>query len=102
MARSRPRAAPTLYDTGGWLPPGITTVLNASGKPEPVLTSQMWDELVSASGGSDGDDRAWGIEQLHLHEVQADLSEAIDTVNHEVRKMQRTGGRYAGAGTGGK
>jgi hypothetical protein len=91
--------APTLYDTGGWLPPGITTVLNASGKPEPVLTSAMWEELVNARDGDD-DPANWGIQQLHLHEVQADLSEAIDTVNHEVRKMQR-GGRYVGAGAGG-
>ncbi len=85
-------AAPTLYDTGGWLPPGITTVLNATNRPEPVLTGQQWDTVT---GGRDDDDYdgARGIRALHLHEVNADLSEAIDKVNHTVRVLQR-GGRY--------
>jgi len=91
--------APTLYDTGGWLPPGITTVLNASNKPEPVLTSGMWDELVAARGDDSYDDSNGGIRDLHLHEVHADLSEAIDKVNHVSRVLKR-GGRYVGAGTG--
>lgn len=39
--------APTLYDTGGWLPPGVTTVLNATNKPEPILTSDQWDRLTA-------------------------------------------------------
>lgn len=90
--------APTLYDTGGWLPPGITTVLNATNKPEPILTAEQWSELTA---GRDGDDAPRGFRDLHLHEQAYDVSEAIDTVNHEVRKMQRTGGRYTGAGTGG-
>jgi hypothetical protein len=41
---------PTLYDSGGYLPPGLTTVLNASGRPEPVLTGTQWDELVKGRG----------------------------------------------------
>lgn len=36
---------PTLFDQGGWLQPGLTTVLNASKTPEPVLTGQQWDRL---------------------------------------------------------
>ena len=36
---------PTLYDDGGWLQPGLTTVLNASSAPEPVFSSAQWDRL---------------------------------------------------------
>ena len=85
-------AAPTLYDAGGWLPPGITTVLNATNAPEPILTGQQWSALTERD--DDGDyDGGRGIRDLHLHEVNADLSEAIDRVNHTVRVLQR-GGRY--------
>lgn len=45
---------PTLYDSGGWLPPGLTTVLNATGRPEPILTAQQWDAVES--GGMGGGD----------------------------------------------
>jgi phage-related protein len=34
------------YDSGGWLPPGITTVYNGTGRPEPVLTAAEHDALV--------------------------------------------------------
>ena len=36
---------PTLFDRGGILPPGLTGVLNASGKPEAVLTNEQLKQL---------------------------------------------------------
>lgn len=33
------------YDQGGYLPPGMSNVLNATGKPEPVFTASQWDLL---------------------------------------------------------
>lgn len=36
---------PTLFDQGGILPPGLTGVLNASGKPEAVLTNEQLKQL---------------------------------------------------------
>ena len=36
---------PTLFDTGGWLNPGMHLVENRTGKPEPVLTSSQWESL---------------------------------------------------------
>lgn len=33
------------FDNGGFLQPGITPVLNATGKPEPVFTSNQWDKI---------------------------------------------------------
>lgn len=37
------------YDQGGMLPPGISTVYNGTGKPEPVLTSAQWQMLRQAT-----------------------------------------------------
>ena len=33
------------FDDGGFLQPGITPVLNATGKPEPVFTGSQWDKI---------------------------------------------------------
>lgn len=49
-----PIQPPTLYDTGGWIPPGVTTVLNATGKPEPVLTTRQLAALEAAAVGRGG------------------------------------------------
>lgn len=42
MARS-----PHWYDNGGWLPPGVSTVINGTGKKEPaaVFTADQWQVL---------------------------------------------------------
>ncbi|MFT4202197.1 hypothetical protein [Gordonia sp. (in: high G+C Gram-positive bacteria)] len=31
-----------LYDTGGWLPPGLTVARNETRKPEAILTAEQW------------------------------------------------------------
>lgn len=33
------------YDSGGWLMPGPTSVYNATGRPEAVLTAPQWDAM---------------------------------------------------------
>jgi hypothetical protein len=40
-----------LYDGGGVLPPGMTHVLNASRKPEAVLTNSQWAQLEHLADG---------------------------------------------------
>jgi phage-related protein len=41
------------FDSGGWLPPGISTVANFTGRPEAVLTDAQLAALIGgASGGS--------------------------------------------------
>jgi hypothetical protein len=37
------------YDSGGWIPPGVTTVVNRTGRPEPVLNPQQWDRIQSGA-----------------------------------------------------
>jgi cell wall-associated NlpC family hydrolase len=78
------------YDQGGMLMPGTSLVTNMTRKPEPVLTSQQWDNLTSAAtaprgggvhvvtGGSidispdsQGALRAW-VQDLILEEADQD------------------------------
>jgi hypothetical protein len=39
------------YDQGGYLPPGLSSVYNGTGKPEPVLTTRQWDTLAASGDG---------------------------------------------------
>lgn len=48
------------YDQGGWLRPGVTTVVNKTGKPEPVFTSNQWQTLKNK-----GVDKAALVEALN-------------------------------------
>lgn len=40
-----PTAGVYKFDNGGLLQPGVTTVVNKTGRPEPVFTSAQWDAL---------------------------------------------------------
>ena len=43
------------YDQGGWLMPGITNTLNATGKPEAVFTNEQFQHIKAAAlGGGRG------------------------------------------------
>ncbi|WP_394360737.1 tape measure protein [Amycolatopsis sp. SB7-3] len=42
-------STPRGYDSGGWLPPGLSTVYNGTGKPEAVLTSEQFDMIGRAA-----------------------------------------------------
>jgi hypothetical protein len=35
------------FDSGGYLPTGVSTVYNGTGRPEPVLTGAQWDSLAN-------------------------------------------------------
>ncbi|WP_394436304.1 aggregation-promoting factor C-terminal-like domain-containing protein [Streptomyces sp. SGAir0957] len=51
--------SPHWYDSGGYLPEGLSMVYNGTGKPEPVLTNTQWDTLAR-SGGASGPQRFEG------------------------------------------
>ena len=43
------------YDSGGWLMPGLTTTVNATGKPEAVFTNEQFQHIKAAAlGGGRG------------------------------------------------
>lgn len=50
------------FDSGGMLPPGYSTVLNATGRPEPVLNGQQWSALNAAAGGGGGPAKNYNFE----------------------------------------
>lgn len=79
------------YDAGGMLPPGLTTVVNMTGKPEPVFTSDQWDQMGDTGSG----DRVhyephFEGSNLTPEDVAADL-------NFTFRRISR-GGKYVGVG----
>lgn len=37
------------YDRGGWLPPGVSTVYNGTGRPEAVFTAEQFDAIGRAA-----------------------------------------------------
>ncbi|MFE3657282.1 phage tail tape measure protein [Streptomyces sp. NPDC059165] len=47
---------PAGYDSGGWLMPGVTAAVNATGRPEAVLTARQWDiaQAALARAGTPG------------------------------------------------
>ena len=87
-----------LYDRGGYIQPGLTSVINRSGRPEPVLTSAQWRDMhriaesVSTGGGGLMRDA-----HVHLYESEATVREAFRSIDTELRKRRR-GGVYAGRG----
>lgn len=83
-----------MYDNGGYLPPGITQVVNLTGKPEPVFTADQF-ATMGADGGGRGDfnySPTFVGTDLTASDVAADIDFAW-------RKMRR-GGVYQGTSHG--
>jgi len=61
---------PRLFDSGGYLPRGISVVDNRTSSPEPVLTDQQWQAVRQAAVGGDqprGDQPLVSIGEFHAH-----------------------------------
>ena len=66
-----PSAGNLRYDNGGFLQPGLSTIENKTGRPEPVFTSAQWekmDKLISLL-----ENRALGPDVLEIRDVDNDL-----------------------------
>ena len=79
------------YDSGGYLPPGLTSVVNLTGKPEPVFTNDQWSNMEGRG--------AAGTIHYEPHFEGSDLTAAdvAGDLNFTFRKIRR-GGKYAGVG----
>jgi tape measure domain-containing protein len=64
-------AGPALYDLGGVLPPGVSQVVNRTGKPEAILNPQQWADVsrIATQGGGRGDTNFYGNVGWDPHEV---------------------------------
>lgn len=80
-----------MYDNGGYLPPGLTSVVNLTGKPEPVFTNDQWAEMGGGAGG--------GSIHYEPHFEGSDLTaeDVAGDLNFQFRKMRR-GGKYEEVG----
>jgi hypothetical protein len=71
-----------MYDNGGYLPPGLTTVVNLTGKPEPVFTSQQFEGMQNGAGG--------GIHyEPHFNASDLTADDVMDDFRFEVRRLGR-------------
>jgi hypothetical protein len=86
------------YDKGGWLPPGLSTVWNATGRPEPVLTAAEHDGLLRwrhhNAGEQDHRDRERLMGDVHIHHERGNPGEIMDELWHRLR-VARRGGVYS-------
>jgi hypothetical protein len=78
-----------MYDNGGYLPPGITQVVNLTGKPEPVFTA---DQFAGMKGGQGGAKYNFDIDlngtDVTASDVASEIMWAISREEH--------GGKFAG------
>ncbi|MBQ1047849.1 hypothetical protein KBX50_05170 [Micromonospora sp. C51] len=78
------------YDAGGFLPPGVSTVFNGTGRPEPVLTDAQWADirvLVERAQSQPGG------ETHHWHFARADLDIPRLTAWANAREARARAGR---------
>jgi hypothetical protein len=80
---------PKLFDQGGMLPPGLSTVFNATGKPEPVFSGDQWDKIIGG-GGLGGGDTVYNLE-AHGADPRQVVSEFVTQLNREQRMARRSG-----------
>ena len=79
------------YDSGGYLPPGLTTVVNLTGKPEPVFTNDQWDAM---EGGQSGPGYHY---EPHFEGSNLTPEDVAADMNFTFRRLKR-GGKYSGVG----
>ncbi|UXM92566.1 peptidoglycan DD-metalloendopeptidase family protein [Paenarthrobacter sp. JL.01a] len=74
---------PYLHDNGGVLNPGLSQIMNATRKPEAILTARQWETMygLAASGGNGP---GLNIEQL----IVRDADEAVRKFENSLSDMQ--------------
>lgn len=79
-----------MYDNGGYLPPGVTNVVNLTGKPEPVFTSKQFSNM-----GGRGTEAGSIHYEPHFEGSDLTAGEVMSDFAFTVRKMRRHG-KYGG------
>ncbi|WP_030757181.1 transglycosylase SLT domain-containing protein [Streptomyces sp. NRRL F-5135] len=78
---------PKGYDSGGYLPPGISLVNNGTGRPEPVFTTAQANALTSMAargGGADGPMEMTGTLVLDSGELMGTFKGVVRQENAQV------------------
>jgi hypothetical protein len=79
-----------MFDNGGYLPPGLTTVLNLTGKPEPVFTAEQFDR-----GAAGGRGPLIGALTMPMPRNGATAGEVVDEIMFAVTAVENSG-KYKG------
>ena len=80
------------YDQGGYLPPGLTSVVNLTGRPEPVFTADQWDNMDGGAG------RGGNLHyEPHFEGSNLTAEDIASDLNFTFRRISRRG-KYAGVG----
>lgn len=87
-----PNNGTQMFDSGGYVQPGVTTLLNMTGKPEPVRTAEQ--EAANNRGGSGG--ALVGNLTMNVGDT-ATAHDAVDTLMYRLRRIDH-GGKYATTG----
>jgi hypothetical protein len=73
-----------MYDNGGYLPPGVTTVVNLTGKPEPVFTAAQFEGMRS------GNPNGGGVHyEPHFYNSDLTADDVMDDFRFELRRLGR-------------
>lgn len=82
-------ARPGGYDSGGWLPPGLSMVNNATGRPEPVFNPHQWEVIERGVKGGDG---ASLMRDVYIQQREsASVGDAVNELDHMLRKSKLGG-----------
>ncbi|TDQ01241.1 tape measure protein [Labedaea rhizosphaerae] len=79
------------YDSGGWLPPGLSTVYNGTRTPEAVLTARQWDAVersIGSTGGSFTGTLVLNSGQF-LGVVRGEINQASDALGDAIATRTR-------------
>ncbi|WP_406326679.1 hypothetical protein OG784_27390 [Streptomyces sp. NBC_01617] len=79
---------PKLYDSGGYLPPGLNLVANGTGKPEPVFTAGQWADVRAAGNGGTSVPNIQVISKTYL-----DGREVGGVIDHHIELRDAATGR---------
>jgi hypothetical protein len=81
------RDKPTLFDRGGALQPGLSTVYNGTRRPEQILTDKQWKSLIESrgQGGDTINATAYGADPEKV------VNDLFRRMERERRRVKRSG-----------
>lgn len=88
---------PLLYDQGGILRPGMSSIINATGKPEAILNPQQWADIHRLAIQRGGEDRITITQHFEASNARAEAL-VKEMAEQSGRQISRT---LIGSGLGG-
>lgn len=85
-----PNNGTMMFDNGGYVQPGVTQVLNMTGRPEPVFTDDQW-----ARGGGDGAAPLVGTYAPTFYDSNVDAEDVMEEFSYTLARVSH-GGKFAG------